>query len=267
MDYLELFIDEKRLSSSESTMKQYACVLDAFQAYVNKPFDTVSRSDVIGYLNHLLFDRKLEKSTVATAESILKSFYSYMEANGYIKESPLATISPIKVDKKAPVWLTTAETERMKETADEDDRLLLDTLYDTGARVSELVNIRKRDINFDGLTIKVFGKGAKERIVLMTPETAEKLQAACASLSDDAKVFNCSVRTVQRHIKRLSEDAGIPKRVTPHKVRHSFATHMIHNGGNVVGVQKLLGHTSLTATQVYTHYSVDDLKDMYIKTH
>lgn len=267
MDYVEAFLVEKKLSSSELTVKQYSSVLRAFQAYFRKPLDKVTRPDIIGYLNYLLFDRRIEKSTVATVESVLKSFYSFMEANNYIKESPMRGISPIKTDKKAPVYLTMMETERVRAVANGVDKLVFDTLYDTGVRVSELVGIRKRDIDFEKGTIKVFGKGAKERVVLVTSSTLQGLRVACEKLDDDARVFNCSSRTIQRRVKRMAEDAGVAKHITPHKIRHSFATHLIQNGGNVVGVQKLLGHTSLNTTQRYTHYSVDELRDMYEKAH
>jgi len=188
-----------------------------------------------------------------------------MVTTGYT--NPMVGIESIKVDKRAPVYLTKPELSSMKGAADNEDRLTLEALYDTGVRVSELINICKKDIQFDLNIIKVFGKGAKERIVIMTPEVSAELKKRCNMLSDDTKVFDYSSRTVQRHIKRLAEVVGIEKRITPHKVRHSFATHMVQDGGSVVGLQKLLGHTSLNTTQNYTHYSVDELTAMYNKSH
>jgi site-specific recombinase XerD len=140
-------------------------------------------------------------------------------------------------------------------------------LYATGVRVSELVNIQKHDMDFERNTIKVFGKGAKERIVLMPNALSCVVGEYCKGFPEDGKLFNLTARTVERDIKALAKRAGINKKVTPHKLRHSFATHMLQNGGNVVAIQKLLGHTSLNTTQIYTHYSVDELKDMYAHTH
>jgi len=147
------------------------------------------------------------------------------------------------------------------------DNLIVKMLYATGVRVSELVNIKKQDIDLDRNTIKVFGKGAKERIVLLPDALKVQLEAYCSGFLESQKLFDLNIRTVERDIKSLAYRAGINKKVTPHKLRHSFATHMLQNGGNVVAIQKLLGHTSLSTTQIYTHYSVDELKDMYANTH
>jgi integrase/recombinase XerD len=129
------------------------------------------------------------------------------------------------------------------------------------------VNIRRQDIEFDRGNIKVFGKGAKERIVLIPDVMKPQVEVYCGDLKDDERLFDITPRMVQIEIKKLARLAGINKKVTPHKLRHSFATHMLQNGGNVVAIQKLLGHTSLNTTQIYTHYSVDELKDMYAHTH
>ncbi len=122
-------------------------------------------------------------------------------------------------------------------------------LYATGVRVSELVNIRKQDIDFTRGTIKVFGKGAKERIVLIPDVMRPQVEACCGQLKNDKKLFDLTPRMIQLEIKKLARMAGINKNVTPHKLRHSFATHMLQNGGNVVAIQKLLGHTSLNTTR------------------
>jgi integrase/recombinase XerD len=266
--FVGVFLDEKRLSSSPGTIRQYDQVLRSFVKFTGKQPEAVVRQDVIRYLNHLMFERNLSRATASNVLSVLKSFYRYMVENGHMPSSPTRGISSIKLDKKAPVYLTIPEMREMISTAiDPRDRIIVRMLYATGVRVSELLNISKRDIDFDRFTIKVFGKGAKERIVLIPGDMADDLKQYCETLRNDEKLFDLTPRTVQRDIKMLARRAGISKNVTPHKLRHSFATHMLQNGGNVVAIQKLLGHASLNTTQIYTHYNVDDLKEMYGRTH
>lgn len=268
IDHVDIFLDEKRLSSSATTMHQYTLILHRYQKFLGKPVENAIRPEIVRYLNHLMFERKLSRTTVANILSVIRSFYSFMVQSEYMASDPTKGISSIKIDKKAPVYLTQAEIRDLIDSAVEPrDNLIVKMLYATGVRISELVNIKKSDIDFDRDTIKVFGKGAKERIVLIPDGLSSSLRAYCEQLDDDSKLFDLTTRTVQRDIKILAVRAGINKHVTPHKLRHSFATHMLQNGGSVVAIQKLLGHTSLNTTQIYTHYNVDDLKEMYAHTH
>jgi integrase/recombinase XerD len=268
IDHVEVFLDEKRLSSSATTMRQYTLILHRYQKYLDIPVENARRPEIVRYLNHLMFERKLSHTTVANIMSVIKSFYSFMIQSEYMANDPTKGISSIKIDKKAPVYLTQSEIEGLVNTAiDPRDGLIVKMLYATGVRISELVNIKKSDIDFDRNTIKVFGKGAKERIVIIPAGLSSTLRIYCELLNDHDRLFQLTTRTVQRDIKILGARAGITKQVTPHKLRHSFATHMLQNGGNVVAIQKLLGHTSLNTTQIYTHYNVDDLKDMYAHSH
>ncbi|MCD1295831.1 integrase [Methanocella sp. CWC-04] len=268
MNQVELFIDEKRLSSSPGTIKQYNLILNNFKKFIGRPLNTVKRPEIIRYLNYLMFEKNLSRTTVSNILSVIKSFYSFLLENEYVDANPTKGINNIKIDKKAPVYLTISELNDLISTAIETrDRIIIKMLYATGVRVSELVNIKKKDIDFERYTIKVFGKGAKERIVLIPESLVGDLQEYCTKMEGEEKLFDLTPRTIQRDIKSLAARAGINKKITPHKLRHSFATHMLQNGGNVVAIQKLLGHTSLNTTQIYTHYSVDDLKEMYGRTH
>ena len=270
MDYVSVFLDEKRLSSSAGTIRQYDQILRSFERYTGKPAESVVRTDIIRYLNHLMFERTLSKATASNVLSVLKSFYKYMTDNGYCSMNPTRGINSIKMDKKAPVYLTIGEMRELIDTAiDVRDRIVVRMLYATGVRVSELINIRRSDIDFDRQTVMVFGKGAKERMVLIPSDMVNDLRhyCDCEGLGESDRLLELTPRTVQRNIKVLARRAGITKNVTPHKLRHSFATHMLQNGGNVVAIQKLLGHASLNTTQIYTHYNVDDLKEMYGRTH
>lgn len=268
MDYVSVFLDEKRLSSSPGTIRQYEQVLSGFKRFAGKPPESASRPEIVRYLNHMLFEKHLAKATASNVLSVLKSFYSFMLENEYMENNPTRGINAIKIDRKAPVYLTIQEMNDLLATAqDRRDRILVRMLYATGVRVSELVNMKKRDMDFDRNTIKVFGKGAKERIVLVPASLMQDLKLFCNELGNDERLFDLTPRSVQRDIKVLARRAGITKNVTPHKLRHSFATHMIQNGGSVVAIQKLLGHASLNTTQIYTHYNVDELKEMYGRTH
>jgi integrase/recombinase XerD len=268
MDTIEIFLDEKRLSSSPNTIRQYDLILHGFQKYSGKAPDQISRHEIVRYLNHLMFEKKLSKTYVSNVLSIIKSFYTFLMENEHIAANPTKGINTVKIDKKAPIYLTQDEMRLLMDTAvDPRDNIIVKMLYATGVRVSELVNIRKRDIDLGRNTIKVFGKGAKERIVLIPDMIKPQIEKYCLTYSEEQMLFPLTIRTIERDIKMLAMRAGIKKKVTPHKLRHSFATHMLQNGGNVVAIQKLLGHTSLNTTQIYTHYSVDELKDMYVQTH
>jgi site-specific recombinase XerD len=268
IDYIDVFLDEKRLSSSATTMHQYTLILHRYQKFLGKPVENAIRPEIVRYLNYLMFERKLSRTTVANILSVIRSFYSFIVQSEYMASDPTKGISSIKIDKKAPVYLTQSEMRDLIDSAVEPrNNLIVKMLYATGVRISELVNIKKSDIDFDRDTIKVFGKGAKERIVLIPDGLSSALRTYCEQLDDNSKLFDLTTRTVQRDIKILAVRAGINKHVTPHKLRHSFATHMLQNGGSVVAIQKLLGHTSLNTTQIYTHYNVDDLKEMYAHSH
>lgn len=268
MDLIEIFLDEKRLSSSPNTIKQYDLILHSFLKFCDATPEQVNRHLIVRYLNYLMFEQKRSKAYVSNIMSIIKSFYAFLVENEYVATNPTRGINAVKIDKKAPIYLTQDEMQSLINTAvDPRDNLIVKMLYATGVRVSELVNIKKKDIDLDRNTIKVFGKGAKERIVLLPDALKAQLEAYCGGFANDQKLFGLNIRTIERDIKTMAARAGINKKVTPHKLRHSFATHMLQNGGNVVAIQKLLGHTSLNTTQIYTHYSVDELKDMYAHTH
>ncbi len=180
MDYIEIFLDEKRLSSSPGTIALYTLRLHKFQEYVNKPLELVSRHEAVRYLNYVMFEKKLSKATVSNILSVIKSFYSFMIENEYVTVNPTKGISAVKIDKKAPIYLTQDEMKDLIATAIEPrDNLIVKMLYATGVRVSELVNIKKQDIELERDTIIVFGKGAKERIVLIPDALKPQLELFC----------------------------------------------------------------------------------------
>lgn len=269
MDYVKAFLDEKRLSCSETTIKQYGVILRQFMRRVGKPADRVVRDDIIGYLNYIIYDKSppLERSTAMNHLLVLRSFYGHLHDNGKIQANPCRGVARIKVPKKVPVYLTVDEVTALVNAAGPFYGLIALVLYATGIRISELMNIRKCDIDQDKHTIKVFGKGQKERLVLIPDHVMNKLLDCCKRVGDTRRIFQVNDRTIQMHIRKAAKRAGIEKPVTPHKLRHSFATHMLQNGGNVVAIQRLLGHVSLETTQIYANLCMNDLINTYSQSH
>jgi site-specific recombinase XerD len=193
-----------------------------------------------------------------------------MKAEGHMKENPCERIDKITFDQKMPVWLTIEEIKRMLQVAKAQsprDELMIKVVYATGVRVSELVGIKKSDFNWTDNRIKVFGKGAKERTVEVPAPFMRDLESYSKCFKDDQRLFNYHPSTVEGDIRKIRAQAEISKKVTPHKLRHSFATHMIQNNGNVEAIRKLLGHTSLNTTQRYMHLGEREVRQQCDQTH
>jgi len=257
------FLNEKSLSCTEKTLKNYKTFIGQYSRHIEKPLAEGRREDITGFLMSLQ-QRGYAKSSLCTIQTCIIGFYDWCRDNEKIQNSPCKGLSRIKADKKAPVYLTMEEVRRLIEVAEDPrDNLIVKILYITGVRVSELVSIRRRDIDFENGDIKVMGKGAKERIVnISSPRVREQARQYCQGFDDDQQLFPLHTVTIERDIKALAKAAGIKKHVTPHKLRHSFATHLYLAGGKLVGIQKLLGHESLSTTQIYTHYSLEEQREM-----
>jgi site-specific recombinase XerD len=179
-----------------------------------------------------------------------------MHDRGYVQVNPCAGIDKIKYEDKMFVYLTLPELKAMIDTANiENPRcaMIIRFLFVTGARVSELTGIRKRDIDFEHNILRLFGKGSKERPIPIDKMFRPILEEYCKGFDDNQKLFDYHTGTVEKDIRVIAKQAGVNKHVTPHKLRHSFATHMLRSGANVVVIQQLLGHVSLNTTQKYAH--------------
>jgi site-specific recombinase XerD len=193
-----------------------------------------------------------------------------MFGESFIKENPLDKIDKIKYDNKLPVFLTIEEIKKMLEVAKIEnprDELMIKMLYATGIRVSELTGMKKSDVQWKDNRIKVFGKGAKERTVEVPGPFMADLEEYARHFQPDQKLFNYHPSTVEGDIRKIRAMAEINKKVTPHKLRHSFATHMIQNNGNVEAIRKLLGHTSLNTTQRYMHLGEREVRAQCDQSH
>ena len=238
----------------------------------------------MGFLN----EHQYSKSTVARKLATLRSFYKYLIRRGKLASSPVEAIRTPKQDKKLPNFLEYEEVKRLIETPSVDnwlgarDRAMLETLYSTGLRVSELVGLNVDDIDFLGEVIHIRGKGKKERITPISSSALQTIQhylefknrRAASNENFDSRVLfvnkhgkRLSTRSVRRKMDKYLKMAGLNPAISPHTLRHSFATHMLNNGADLRSVQELLGHQSLSTTQVYTHLTTNKLKEVYANAH
>ncbi len=236
----------------------------------------------------LLNEKGYSKSTVARKLATLRSFYKFLVKRNRIDSNPVTVIRTPKQEKKLPRFLEYEEVKRLLEAPPMDnwlgarDRAILETLYSTGIRVSELVALNMDDIDFLGEVIHIRGKGKKERITPISSSVLQIIQhymefrnkRAQNNSNFDSKVLfvnkhgrRLSTRSVRRKMDKYLRMAGLDPAISPHTLRHSFATHMLTNGADLRSVQELLGHQSLSTTQIYTHLNTTRLKEVYEKAH
>ena len=236
------------------------------------------------------FDYK--KTTIARKIASIRTFYKYLFRERYIESNPAISLSAPKRPKSLPKFLTTEEVEQILNNIKIDtpagfrNRVIVELLWATGMRVSELSNLNFGDLNLDENEIKVFGKGAKERIVLISDrakallqqyiKTARNLLAPgynIGEITEDSPLFinNTGYRlqnkTIRDAINNVVAKIQLPKKVTPHVFRHSFATKLIENGADLRVVQELLGHAGISNTQIYTHISMKHMQEVYESAH
>ena len=236
------------------------------------------------------FDYK--KTTIARKIASIRTFYKFLFRERYIDSDPAISLSAPKRPKSLPKFLTPEEVEQILNNVKIDtpagfrNRVILELLWATGMRVSELSNLNFGDLNIEENEIRVFGKGAKERIVLISDRAKKYLTQYISSarsllapgyeigeINDSSPVFINSTayrlqnKTIRNVIKDIVEKIELPKKVTPHVFRHSFATKLIENGADLRVVQELLGHAGISNTQIYTHISLKHMKDVYESAH
>ncbi|MBR6728537.1 MAG: tyrosine recombinase XerD, partial [Clostridia bacterium] len=238
---------------------------------------------VLGYLNFLKKEGRAN-STISRELIALKSFYAFLISKGLLAENPALGIKPPKVEKKLPQVLTTGEMERLLEQPvcsdlkGFRDKAMLEVLYATGIRVSELVQLDVSDVNLEMGFIRCAGAG-KERIIpigkICTGFLAAYLDNARPLLvktPEEALFLNLLGQRMSRQgfwklLKQYAQAAGIKQTITPHTLRHSFAAHLLENGADLHSIQTMLGHTDISATQVYVQFANSKLKDVYTKAH
>jgi integrase/recombinase XerC len=247
--------------------------------------DKVDRAVLRDYLAYLV-GQGIVKASIARKLSAIRSFYRYMVQEGILESSPVEKTSSPKLDKRLPEFLALDEVERLLNAPDlstpkgQRDRALLELLYASGLRVSELVRLDLGEVNLDTGEIRVWGKGSKERMVLMGKPASEALrnylEQGRPKLLREKKtnalfINRYGQRLPERRVQKMLEDyakkAGIEKRVHPHMLRHTFATHLLDGGADLRVVQELLGHAQLSSTQIYTHVTKGQARKVYLSAH
>ncbi len=250
--------------------------------------ERVDRMAIRKYLSFL--HRKNKKSSIARKISTLRSFFKYLVREQVIPSNPAKSVSTPKVEKTLPTTLTVDEAFRLMESPKSiseappeggegkylRDRAILELLYSSGLRVSELVGLNSNQLDLDLGIVRVMGKGRKERIVPVGVKAIGVLKRYMeerGGLKEDKPIFinsrggRLTTRSVGRLIKKYSRQSGIFRKVSPHSLRHTFATHLLDAGADIREIQEMLGHSSLSTTQRYTHLSMGKLMEVYDKAH
>lgn len=275
-----LYFLKKELNYSDYTIKNYQLDLTDFFKYVNKSnidFFNIKNTHVRGYLKYL-DTCNLKNTTISRRISALRTFYNYLLEKGFVKSNIFLNVKNPKLEKKLPNYLNYTEIEELLASIDTSSseglerRLLVEMFYSTGCRVGEMVNIKISDIDFSSKTIKVMGKGSKERIVYYGDYASKYLEDYLKNKDRKGYLFTnkrgekLTIEEVEYIVRDIMKHISIKTHVTPHTLRHTFATHLLNNGADIRTVQELLGHANLSTTGIYTHVSSDRLKDVYFKT-
>lgn len=285
-DYLNYVQVERGLS--KNTITAYRQDLLAFCAFLAKNEKTWQQVDhllILAYLNELRQEHRANTS-IARMVTTLRKCFAYLKTEGLVAHDPMLNIKPPKKAQHLPAVLTVEEVDRLLDQPDLTTplgirtRALLEVLYATGLRVSELINLKMEDLHLDLGLIQTLGKGDKERIIPIgevavdwidrylaesRPVLVKEQRTATLFVNDHGR--SLSRQGVWQLIKKLVVQAGIEKDVSPHTLRHSFATHILENGADLRIVQELLGHADISTTQIYTHISKKRLSQVYDRYH
>ena len=246
---------------SERTVKSYLFYNNKFLEFVNKPAEAISEEDIKAYLANLIGDKRKNAATVALVRAALKFYY-----DGILKKN-IVTLKTPKIQKKLPTVLTREEIKRLIDAAPtHKSKLILMMLYSSGIRVSECCNLKLNDLELDQKMGWVRdGKGGKDRLFILSEGILEMLRDFVTGRSSEYIFSNkagksLTPRNIQKIVATSAKRAGINKTVSPHTLRHSFATHLLDSGENIRKIQELLGHSNLQTTQIYTKVSTEELR-------
>lgn len=276
-DYLS-WLDVER-GYSPATIKQYYYDLKLFSRWVKRPLETAGIMHIRGFLAYLKNERGYKPASLARKLSSLRGFYRFLRRAGRIDTNPCEEMDSPKREERVPIYLTQEEVKRIFELLEKDlealanlrDYAMVKILYHSGIRVSELVNLSFKDLweAKEGFCLRIIGKGNKERIIPLSKaaKNALDLWITRRPQTPGHKMLFINLRTkrkitaraIEKKLKTLAKRAEIEKPVTPHKLRHTFATELLSKGVNLVDIQALLGHCSLATTQIYTHTDVGKL--------
>jgi integrase/recombinase XerC len=298
---IERFLEHLRVerNASAHTLRSYASDLEQFRSFLwsagfhrdEKKGDVraekIDHLAIRAYLSRLYREHK--KSSLARKLAAQRSFFRYLVDEGLMKRSPAEIVATPKQEKNLPSFLSVDEVFALVEKPDRAtpwgarDRAILETLYSCGIRVSELVGLSDGDVDFQLGIVRVYGKGRKERIVPIGEKAIEALRAYLprrdevlarrkksgprAPLFINRRGTRLTARSVGRILQKHVLQSGLLRKVSPHALRHTFATHLLDAGADLRAIQEMLGHVSLSTTQRYTHVSMDKLMEVYDKAH
>lgn len=281
-EFIEYLIIEKKLSNN--TIMSYTNDLKLYNEYIKKQFNNISKEDIIKFIAYLN-NKKLSSKTINHTIGTVKNFHNYISLKYNLKNVSL-NIKRLKMNKDLPKTLTIDEINILldidcKNCFDYRNKAMLELMYSAGLRVSELLELNVNDIDLNDNVVKVFGKGSKERIVpigdyatiaLRKYINEYRISLIKKGIITDKLFLNNHGREMSRSgffklIKKMAIEKGIKKEISPHTIRHSFATHLLEGGADIRSIQELLGHENMSTTQIYTHVRNDIMRDNYDKYH
>jgi integrase/recombinase XerC len=285
--FLQYLQFEKRYS--QHTIIAYQKDLEQFFDYLNSQYKTDDVSSVTSFIIRSWL-AQLKNNDAATAKTInrkistLKSFFKYQLKQGIITQTPTTTLVSPKISKRLPVFVQENNMDTLLTHVEfpntwqgKTEQLVIELFYATGMRLSELIKLKEQQVDFYNQQVKVLGKGNKERIIPINKTLLHKLNEYCINknavqkavpqvfVNEKGKALN--PRVVYGFVKQYLGLVTTVQKKSPHILRHSFATHLMNNGADLNAVKELLGHSSLAATQVYTHNTIEKLKEVYAKAH
>ncbi len=278
---------------SPETIRAYQKDLEQFISHVTPDGDfdaqKITNATIREYLQYL-HDQSYEKTTIVRKLATIRSFFKFLLKKGHVSHNPIAEIKTPKIEKRLPHYLDVHDVERLLNAPQgssfqaKRDRAILETLYSTGLRVSELTGLNLGDVDLTGEIVRARGKGRRERIIpigsFALRAIREYLEVRNSVVDDPAKAAGpdaplflnrfgqrLSSRSVRKIMDKYIKIAGLSKKTSPHTLRHSFATHLLNRGANLRLVQELLGHKHLSTTQVYAHLTRRGVQEAYDKAH
>ncbi|MDD5316939.1 MAG: tyrosine-type recombinase/integrase [Candidatus Cloacimonetes bacterium] len=249
---------------SQRTIDTYMIYLNMFYEYVKKDLDKINDDDIINFLSYLKTEKKVGSATLNLVLSAIKHFYIE-----FLKSNILINIKLPNKAKKIPIVLTPKEIKELISVIDNTrNKLIVEFMFSTGVRISECVNMKISNLNFDEFTGNVIsGKGNKDRIIILSKKWVENYKTYLENRKIKSEYLFCnnsgnalSVDTIQKFLKIYASKANIDKKISPHTLRHSFATNLLENDVNIRYIQQLLGHANLNTTQIYTKVNTNKLK-------
>ncbi len=278
-DYLDYLLIEKKYS--DNTIKSYENDLNELKDYIKGDITKLTKDDIVNFINE---NKSKSDKTIAHFITVFRGFYKYLNQENIIKVNPMLNIPMPKTRKTLPKVLSIDDVNKLLDIEltnknDYRNKAMLELMYSTGIRISELINIKIHDINIENCTLKVMGKGSKERIIPLGDYAIEYLKLYINGYRKDFIKFNTDYLFLNSRgtnmtrqgffkiVKKIAKEKAIKQDFSPHTLRHSFATHMLENGADLRTIQELLGHSDVSTTQIYTNVSNKFVETNYKEYH